>query len=98
MPEKSNRTENCVYIGKKPTQKYIYESILLLNEHKSCILKAMGRSISHAVDVAEIIRKKYLSNAIIKNVDIALEKRINPGRRYSKVSSIEIILGQKKAQ
>ncbi len=57
---------NTVYIGKRPTMNYIMATMIILNKGESCTIKARGRAISLAVDVAEILMKKFFPVQNIK--------------------------------
>ncbi|MHA1341928.1 MAG: DNA-binding protein Alba [Promethearchaeota archaeon] len=82
--------DNSVFIGKRPTMNYVMAAMMLLNEGKNCIIKARGRAISHAVDVAEILTKKFVKGAKYKDIRLSTEELTNPDGRVSNVSSIEI--------
>ena len=62
------------------------------------VLKARGRSISTAVDTAEIVRNRFVVDAKLKDITIGTESVTNEEGRTSNVSSIEIILTVKKAK
>ena len=50
--------ENVVYIGNKPVMNYVLAVVTQMNGGvPSVMLKARGRAISRAVDVAEIVWK-----------------------------------------
>jgi DNA-binding protein len=66
------------------------------NGSKEVILKARGRSISTAVDTAEIVRNRFVTDAEVKDIKIGTESITNEEGRTSNVSSIEIILTTKK--
>jgi DNA-binding protein len=60
---------------------------------KEVNIKARGRAISRAVDVAEIIRRKFLSDVKIGNIDIGTEQIQSSNRNApTNVSTIEITL------
>ena len=85
-----------VYIGKKRTLNYVMAAIIVLNE-KPVKLLARGRSISRAVDVAEILINRFVKGATYGNIEIATETITNTDGRNSNVSSMEIeILPPKK--
>jgi DNA-binding protein len=52
----------------------------LFQNHDEVILKARGRAISHAVDVAEVVRKRFMAGKCdikeinISAIEIVLEK------------------------
>lgn len=88
MTEKS-----IIYVGNKPTMNYILAVVTQFNKGSSSILiKARGKSISRAVDVAEIVRNNFILELDVKNIKISTEK-INLDDDLSRnVSIIEIEL------
>ena len=61
------------------------------------VIKARGRAISRAVDTAEIVRNRFITDAKLKDIKIGTESIINEaGGGTSNVSSIEITLTIKK--
>lgn len=89
MPE-----SNSVLIGRKPVMNYVLACITLFHGGaKEVSIKARGRAISRAVDVAEIIRRKFLSDVKIGSIDIGTEQ-VQSGDRNTpaNVSTIEITL------
>jgi DNA-binding protein len=90
--------ENIIYVGKKPPMSYVLAVVTQFNGNgsKEVILKARGRSISTAVDTAEIVRNRFVTNANVKEISIGTEVVTNEEGRNSNVSSIEIILITKK--
>jgi DNA-binding protein len=88
---------NIVFIGKKPAMSYVLACVTQFNDGKSeVILKARGRAISHAVDVAEITRNKFVTDTVIKAVNIGTEQLESEQGEKLNVSSIEIVLGKKQ--
>ena len=55
-----------IYVGKKPLIRYLMACIsILLNEQPERLrISARGRAISKAVDVAEMLRTRYLPGII----------------------------------
>ena len=52
---------NAVLIGKKPTMNYVLACITLFHGGaKEVSIKARGRAISRAIDVAEVVRHRFL--------------------------------------
>ena len=83
-----------VHIGKKPTMNYVLAVVTHFNSgSREVVVKARGRSISRAVDVAEIVRGRFIPDAEVRDVRIATEKISEDGRSAS-VSSIEIVLSK----
>lgn len=87
--------ENTVYIGKKPTMNYVLAVVTQFNAGSDdIIIKARGRSISKAVDVAEIVRHRFVSNARVKDIKIDTETIDTEEGQTANVSSIEIYMGK----
>ena len=84
--------ENVIFVGKKPTMNYVLAVVTQFNNNVDRItIKARGKAISKAVDIAEITRHKFIQNA--KYQDIKVETETLQGERgESNVSSIEITL------
>ncbi|MBR9682211.1 MAG: DNA-binding protein Alba [Candidatus Aenigmarchaeota archaeon] len=88
-----NADSNVVFIGKKPAMSYVLACVTQFNDGQSdVILRARGRAISHAVDVAEIVKNKFVRDASIGNVTIGTEQVSGESGEKLNVSSIEIIL------
>lgn len=95
--EKSRSDDNVVYIGHKPPMNYVLAVVTQFNSGSDeVILKARGRSISTAVDAAEIVRNRFVTDAKVKEIKISTESVTNEEGRTSNVSSIEISLEKKK--
>ena len=89
----AEKSDNTVYIGKKPTMNYVLAVATQFNTGcKEVIIKARGKSISKAVDVAEIVRNKFVQDADVKDIAISTEQLEGEEGRISNVSSIEIFL------
>jgi len=86
--------ENVIYIGKKPPMSYVLAVVTQFNSNgsKEVVLKARGKSISTAVDTAEIVRNRFFTNAKIKDIIIGTDSLANEEGRNSNVSSIQIKL------
>ncbi len=75
---------------------YVLACVTQFNDGKpEVILKARGRAISHAVDVAEIVRNKFLKDTEIKDVKITTEEVTSEQGEKLNVSAIEIVLGKR---
>lgn len=85
--------ENIVYIGRKPVMAYCLAVMTSLKEKESEVtIMARGRSISKAVDVAEIVRNQFISDLKIKNIDIGTEHLEAEDGSPRNVSNISITL------
>jgi DNA-binding protein len=103
MEEKEEKTEraeraesNVIFVGKKPAMSYVLACVTQFNDGRDEImLRARGRAISHAVDVAEIVKNKFVINSEVKNVTIGTEEVESEQGEKLNVSSIEIVLRKK---
>jgi len=66
---------DTVFIGKKPLMAYATAVMMHFNSGQSTLtVKARGQSISHAVDVVEVVRRRFFQGKLtIKEVRIASE-------------------------
>ncbi|MEM1658788.1 MAG: DNA-binding protein Alba [Candidatus Jordarchaeales archaeon] len=88
--------ENSVYIGNKPVMNYVLACITLFHNGKNeVVIKARGRSISRAVDVAEIVRNRFMTNVYPKEIRIGTETLSTESGNPVNVSTIEIVLAKK---
>jgi DNA-binding protein len=97
--EKRRNDENVIYVGNKPPMSYVLAVVTQFNTGGSdeVIIKARGRAISRAVDTAEIVRNRFVTDAKLKDIKIDTESITNEEEgRTSNVSSIEITLTTKK--
>jgi DNA-binding protein len=91
-------TTNAVLIGKKPIMNYVLACITFFHGGaKEVSIKARGRSISRAIDVAEVVRHRFLPDVKIKNVGIGTDKFLpidheESNQGATNVSTIEIML------
>lgn len=87
---------NIIFVGNKPFMNYVTSVNLQFTakNRKEVILKARGKLINRAVDIAEVVRKRFLKdqNIKIKNITIDSEEFKNQEGKDIKVSTIEIIL------
>ena len=83
---------NTVFVGRKPAMNYVLAVVTQFNSGSNeVVVKARGRSISRAVDVAEIVRNRFVPEAELADIKISTEVIENEGRTAN-VSSIEIYL------
>jgi archaea-specific DNA-binding protein len=86
---------NSVLIGRKPVMNYVLACITLFHGGaKQVNVKARGKSISSAIDVVEVVRRKFLPDARIKTINIGTDQLSRPEESdgVTNVSTIEIIL------
>lgn len=84
--------QNVVYVGKKSTM--IYVAVVVSNFHAgadSVVIKARGKAIKRAVDVAEIVRNRFIPTLKYEKVTLGTEN-VQTEKGVIGVSSIEIVL------
>jgi DNA-binding protein len=64
-----------ILVGKKPIMHYVLACITLFHGGaKEVNVKARGRSISRAVDVVEVVRRRFLPDVKITKVEIGTDQ------------------------
>jgi len=87
--------EQVVYVGNKPVMNYVLATLTQLNEGANqVVIKARGRAISRAVDVAEIVRNRFMPGVKVKEIKIDTEELESEQGRRANVSTIEIVLAK----
>jgi len=87
--------ESTIYIGKKATMSYVLAVVSQLNGGcDNVCIKARGRAISRAVDVAEIVRNRFVRDLAYKDVKIATESLPGLEGGSANVSSVEIYMSR----
>ncbi len=87
--------ENSIFIGGKPFMNYVTGVIVQFgNGAKEVVVKARGKFISKCVDVAEVARRKFLTdqNVSVKEVKIGSEEFENKEGKLINVSILEVVL------
>ena len=89
-----SREPNTVYIGRKPTMSYVLAVITSFNssDTKEVTLKARGRAITTAVDVAEIVHNRFMKELNAKKITIGTEEIQQEEGGTRNVSTMEIKL------
>ncbi len=91
MPE-----DNVIYVGNKSVMSYVLAVVTQFNNgSEEVVIKARGRSISRAVDTAEVVRNKFMPSVTVKDIKIGTEEIQEEGGGKANISSIEITLGPK---
>lgn len=87
--------DNVVFVGKKGTMSYVLAVVTQMNQGaKTVQIKARGRAISRAVDVAEIVKNKFVADSKIGKIDISTEELKTEEGTQIKVSAIDITLSK----
>ena len=88
----ASEINNVVFIGKKGAMAYVLAVVTQFGEGaKDVTLKARGKSISRAVDVAEIVRNKS-EDVKLDSISISTEEVETEDGRPLKISAIAIKL------
>ena len=89
--------DNNIFIGGKPFMNYVTGVVMQFTTKNASdvIIKARGKFISRAVDVAEVTAKRFLENAVaVSSIKIDSEGFKNTEGRDIRVSTIEITLSR----
>ena len=94
MSSEKRERDNSIYIGQKDTMSYVLACITAVQAGaKDLILKARGRAISRAVDVAEICKNRFMKDQVqIDKIEIGTEQIQSKDRGTFSVSTMEITL------
>ncbi len=85
--------ENTIFVGSKETMNYVQAVMTQFNSGSDeVVIKARGRAISKAVDVAEITRHRFIEEAEITEIITDTEEIENDEGGTTNVSSMEITL------
>ena len=85
---------DVVLVGKKPIMSYATAALMQLMESGAITIKARGRAISRAVDVAQVLENRLMRGTVkIADIKIGTESLGNPPKN---VSTIEIKLEKTK--
>ncbi len=93
-----DKDPGTVFIGRKPAMSYVLAVITSMSnaDMKQITLKARGQAITTAVDVAEIVRSRFLKDLKVNKIAIGTEEL--PPRegenRSRMVSTMEITMAK----
>jgi archaea-specific DNA-binding protein len=81
-----------VFIGLKPTMTYVFQVVTQLNSGAGpVVVKARGNAIGKAVDVVEVVRRRFLAGQVeVGPISIDTERLTNRDGREANVSAIAI--------
>jgi DNA-binding protein len=91
-------TDNTIFIGSKSFMNYVTGVVMQFTTKNASevVVKARGKFISRAVDVAEVATKRFLENQIqVKDIRINSEEFKNKEDKQVRVSTIEVVLAKK---
>jgi len=93
MDNKVDMSENTVFVGNKPVMNYVLAVVTQFNnEQTNVFVEARGRAISRAVDVAEIVRNRFLPEVKVGSINIGTEQVESKENEDVNVSTIRIAL------
>ena len=94
MAEKKD--ESTVFVGSKPVMNYVLAVVTQFNnDNEEISIKARGRTISKAVDVAEIVSNRFMKTTKTSRINIGTEK-IQGDSGEINVSTIEIVMSNQE--
>ena len=92
-----HKANNEIFIGKKPLMTYVTATLVQLANEPVVIVKARGKSITRAVDVAQIIVKRMDTLGYkIGPIKIGSETIQSQDGRTRNVSTIEVSISRMK--
>ena len=89
MAEKGNkRDENTIFIANKPFMNYVTGVVMQFTTKgaKEIVIKARGKFISRAIDVEEVVRKKFLKDQNIELKEIKVDSEELQTRKEEKLT------------
>ncbi len=89
--------ENSIFVGGKPFMNYVTGVVMQFTTKnaENVTVKARGKFISRAVDIAEVASKRFLEGQIaVKDIKINSEEFQNKEGKQVRVSTIEIMLSR----
>jgi DNA-binding protein len=94
---RSNKPSNEIFIGKKPLMTYVTATLVQLANEPTVVIKARGRSITRAVDVAQIIVKRMDTLGYkIGPIKLGSETVQSEDGRTRNVSTIDVPISRAK--
>lgn len=86
--------DNVVFVGKKPVMNYVLAVTTQFNRVDEVIIKSRGQAISRAVDAAEIVRNRFMTEVNVKDISISTEEMKREDGSMLNVSAMEITLAK----
>ena len=87
--------KDSILVGNKNVMSYVLACVTLFNKGASeVVIKARGRLISRAVDVAEITRHRFISELVVKHIEIDTTTVQTDKGSDLNVSTIDITLAR----
>lgn len=84
-----------ILVGKKPTMNYVLYIINQAKDAKQIVIKARGKAIHKAVDVVEILRRRFITSLKVEKIEIdTTEVEDAEKQRKRRISTIEITVSK----
>ena len=93
------RDDSSIYIGAKPFMNYVTGVMMQFTTKNASevTIKARGKFISRAVDVAQVASRRFLDAGIgVSDIRINSEEFLGEEGKHVRVSTIEIVLSKKR--
>lgn len=91
--DRNRNDDNCILVGSKNVMSYVLACVTLFNKGAvEVAIKARGRLISRAVDVAEITRNRFIEGLDVKSIVIGTTTVQTDKGSDLNVSTIDITL------
>jgi archaea-specific DNA-binding protein len=87
--------DNSIFVGNKPFMNYVTAVVMqfTVKNADEVTVKARGKFISRAVDIAEVAVKRFLEGqVVIKDIRIDSEEFENKEGKQVRVSTMEILI------
>jgi DNA-binding protein len=82
-----------VLVGKKPLMNYVFACLTTLQGGtKQLMVKARGRAISRAVDIVQILQRRFYKDLKVADIKLGTQELMGPNNQPVSVSTIEILL------
>jgi len=98
VKERRAKDDHVVFVGSKPFMNYVTGVVMQFTTQgaNEVVIKARGKFITRAVDIAEVACKRFFENKIaVKDIKIDSEEFENKEGRKVRVSTIEVSLLKK---
>jgi len=87
--------DNTVYVGSKPAMSYVLAVVTQFSEgQEKVFVKARGKAISRAVDVSEMVKRKFVEEAEVEDIEIDTDQIETDEGEELDVSSIQITMAK----
>ena len=87
--------DHAIFVGGKPFMNYVTAVVMQFTTKgaNKVVIRSRGKFISRAVDIAEVVRSRFLRDQIgVKNISMASEEFKNKEGRTVRVSTLDIEL------